>query len=166
MAIRDLLPEWRGKRNVPVRREEWSNPFLSLQREMNRLFDSFFGDFSPVRLEEGFGGYFPRVDVKETNKEVVVEAELPGLDEKDIDITVSDDVLTLRGEKRLEREESQGGFYRMERSYGSFYRDIPLPCEVQTDNVEAVFRKGVLTIHLPKKPEAQRRAKKIAVKAG
>lgn len=166
MAIRDLLPDFRNKREVPVRREEWSNPFLSFQREMNRLFDNFFSDFSPARFEEGFGGYFPNIDVKETDKEIRVEAELPGLDDKDIDISVSDDVLTLRGEKRMEKEEKESGYYRMERSYGSFHRDIALPCEVDSENVEARFRKGILTIRLPKKPEVQRKARKIAIKAG
>jgi len=166
MAILDLLPDRRNKSNVPVRREEWSSPFASLQREMNRLFDNFFGEYTPARFEESFGGYLPKIDVKETNKDVLVEAELPGMDEKDIDISISDDILTLRGEKRMEKEEKESGFYRMERTYGSFHRDIPLPCEVESTNVEAVFRKGVLTVHLPKKPEAQRKAKKIAIKTG
>ncbi|RMH98913.1 MAG: Hsp20/alpha crystallin family protein [Calditrichaeota bacterium] len=165
MAIRDLLPRnWLGKRQVPVRREEAFDPFLALRREMDRLFDRFYNEFGLTRWDEGWGEVFPRVDVKETDREVVVTAELPGIDEKDLDISVSDDVLTLRGEKREEREEREGNFYRMERSYGTFHRDIALPCEVDPDKVEAVYRKGVLTIHLPKKEESRRRAKRIAIK--
>lgn len=167
MAIRDLLPRhfnW-GKRNVPVRREEYNDPFTVLQREMNRMFDNSFEDFGLTRWDETASGFYPQIDVKETDKEFQVIAELPGMDEKDIDISVSDDVLTLRGEKRLEREEKEDNFYRMERSYGAFHREIPLPAEVDANHVEAVYKKGVLTIHLPKKPEAQRKVKKIAVKA-
>ena len=169
MAIRDLLPATWSKRHVPVRRgENWSSPVFSLQREMNRMFDRFFSDFSPTRWwdEEISGGYLPRVDVKETNKEIRVEAELPGMNEKDIDISVSDNVLTLRGEKRLEREEKNEGYYHVERSYGKFHRDIPLPEEVETDKVDAVFKRGILTIHLPKKPEARRKSKRIEIKTG
>ncbi len=164
MAIRDLLSNSWARRQVPIRREGYSNPFRSLQQEMNRLFDNFFTDFTPARFGEGLGEYFPRVDVKETNDQVRVIAELPGMEEKDIDISISDDVLTLHGEKREEKEEKEGHFYRMERSYGAFHRDIPLPCEVQTDNAAAVFKKGVLTINIPKKPDAQRRARKIQIK--
>ena len=166
MSVKDLLPDFRTKRNVPVRREEWEHPFSSLQREMNRMFDRFFGDSNLTRFEDNFGNYFPRVDLTETNKEIRITAELPGLDEKDIDISISDDVLTLRGEKKQEREEKEENYYRMERSYGAFHRDIPLPCEVETSNVEAVFKKGVLKIYLSKKPEAQRKSKRIAIKTG
>ncbi len=167
MAIRDLLPRRfnRDKRNVPVRREEYSDPFMALQREMNRMFDNFFEDFGLTRWDETSSGFYPQIDVKETDKEFQVIAELPGLDEKDIDISLSDDVLILRGEKRLEKEEKESNFYRMERSYGAFHRAIPLPAEVDTQHVEAVYKKGVLTVHLPKKPEAQRKVKKIAVQA-
>ena len=166
MAIRDLLPVSWSRRRIPVRRESSENPFYTLQREINRLFDTFFGEFTPAPLEESFGTFYPRVDVKETNKEIKVIAELPGLDEKDIDITLQDDVLLLRGEKREEKHEEGEYFYHLERSYGSFYREIPLPTEVDTDRVEATFKKGVLTIRLPKKAEAERRAKKIPVKTG
>ncbi|NOX89960.1 MAG: Hsp20/alpha crystallin family protein, partial [Calditrichaeota bacterium] len=116
----------------------------------------FFGD--------SFGSFMPSVDVKEKDDEFVVTAELPGMDAKDVDISISDDILTLRGEKKEEKEEKEGNYYRRECSYGSFHRDIPLPAEVETDKVEAEFKRGVLTVHLPKKPESQRKAKKIQVK--
>lgn len=169
MAIRSLLPAAWSKRHVPVRREdEWSNPFYSLQREMNSIFDRFFSDFTPARGwdEDMSGGYLPRVDVKETQKHVRVEAELPGMDEKDIDISIKDNLLTLRGEKRIEREEKEEGFYQLERSYGKFHRNILLPAEVDSGKVEAVFKKGILSIQLPKKPQAQQKAKRIEIKAG
>lgn len=169
MAIRDLLPATWNKKNVPVRAdEEWSNPFYSLQREMNRVFDRFFDDLTPSRLwnDDMSATYLPRIDVKETDKEIRVDAELPGMDGKDIDISVSDNILTLRGEKRMERQEKEDGYFHVERSYGKFHRNIPLPEEVDTAKVEAEFRNGILTVHLPRKPEAQRKSKRIAIKAG
>lgn len=163
MAIKNLIPSFKG-RQVPVRREEWSNPFVSLQREMNRLFDSFFNEFAPMKLDTGWSEFYPTVDIKENEKEVKIEAELPGMDEKDIDIRISGNVLTLKGEKKQEREERNGNYYRMERSYGSFHREIMLPAEVEEDKAEAFFKKGVLTIRLPKKPEAQSKMKRIEIK--
>lgn len=165
MAIRDLIPFNRMRRHLPVRKADYENPFYALQREMNRMFDNFFRDFNLAPFDAGFGTGFPVVDIRENDREVIVTAELPGVDEKDLDISVSDQYLTLRGEKREEREERNGNYYRMERSYGSFHRDISLPCEVETDKVEAVFKRGVLTITLPKKEEARRHAKRIEIKS-
>jgi HSP20 family protein len=166
MAIRDLLPRrfnW-GKRNVPVRREKSADPISMLQREMNRMFDSFFEDFGLAPWENDDFRFSPQIDIKETGKEIQVIAELPGMDEKDFDISVNDQVLTLRGEKRIEKENHDENYYHVERSYGSFYREIPLPEEVDADKVEAEYKKGVLTIHLPKKPEAERKSRRIHVK--
>jgi len=101
---------------------------------------------------------------KRPTKKVIVTAELPGLDEKDIEISISGDALILRGEKRQEEEEKGEDYYRMERRYGSFQRVIPLPCEVQVDKAEASYRKGVLTVELPKTPEAQSARKIIPIK--
>ncbi len=166
MAIRDLVKNNPLKKNVPVRREDWLSPFVSLQKEINKMFDDFFSGVLPSKWgrdeEETF---MPSVDVKEKDKEIVVTAELPGMDADDIDISVSDDILTLRGEKKEEKEEKEGDYYYHELSYGSFHRDIQLPAEVDTDKVDAEFKKGVLKIRLPKKPEAQRKAKKIQVKS-
>ncbi|NOX90171.1 MAG: Hsp20/alpha crystallin family protein [Calditrichaeota bacterium] len=165
MAIRDLIQGNWLKKNVPVRREDWVSPFYSLQKEINRIFDNFFNELTPSRFfGDSFGSFMPSVDVKEKDDEFVVTAELPGMDAKDVDISISDDILTLRGEKKEEKEEKEGNYYRRECSYGSFHRDIPLPAEVETDKVEAEFKRGVLTVHLPKKPESQRKAKKIQVK--
>ncbi|APF20506.1 heat shock protein Hsp20 [Caldithrix abyssi DSM 13497] len=165
MAIRDLIQGNFLKKNVPVRREEWISPFYSLQKEINRIFDNFFNEITSDRFFGDVSGSFvPSVDVKEKDKEIIVTAELPGMDAEDIEINISDDVLTLRGEKREEKEEKEGNFYRRECSYGSFHRDIPLPAEIDPDKVEAEFKRGVLKVRLPKKPESERKAKKIEVK--
>ncbi|HDQ72583.1 MAG TPA: Hsp20/alpha crystallin family protein [Chloroflexi bacterium] len=164
MAITDLIP-WKREEKAPIKREEQAAQ--SLQQEMNRLFDEFFTgfDLTPFR---GFGGtwdaFRPSVDVVESDKEIKVSAELPGLDEKHIDVSLSRDALTIKGEKKEEREQKGENYYRMERSYGNFQRTIPLPCEVDTDDADAVFKNGVLTITLPKTAEAQA-CKKISVRA-
>jgi HSP20 family protein len=133
---------------------------------MDRLFDDFFTDWPRVGLwSKGTGVPSPDVDVAETEKEITVTAELPGLDEKEIDLNLSDNVLTIRGEKKAEKEEKGKTFYRSERSYGVFERVIPLPIEVQEDKVEAEFTKGVLTVHLPKSPAAQKKTKKTEITA-
>lgn len=162
MAITDLVPWKRGKREVPVRREEVESPFYALQREMNQLFDDFFSGFGL----RPFGAFTPRVDLTESDKELKVIAELPGLDENDIEVSLAHNTLTISGEKKAETEDKGKNYYHLERSYGAFQRSIPLPNEVEADKVKADFKKGVLSITLPKTPEAQKRTKKIAIKAG
>jgi len=166
MTMRDLMR--RGRKDVPVRREGESS-FLALQDEMNRLFDRFFHGF-PTPWSEGpewaGGGFTPRVDVSETDNDVRVTAELPGLDEKDIEVSVTRDALTIRGEKKEEKETKKEGYFHAERYFGSFQRTIPLPRDVVTDKAEAAFRKGVLTITLPKTEEVKSETRKVQVKAG
>ena len=171
MAVRDLMP-WRDRRHgVPVRREE-ANPIMSLHREMDRLFDDFtrgfelwpFGHDLSERWPAASGAYAPQVDVSEDDDSVIVTAELPGMEEKDIDLSLTHGALTLKGEKRAEKESKERGYYRSERSYGTFTRTIPLPCAVEEEKVAATFKKGVLTVTLPKSPEARREVKHIAVK--
>lgn len=167
MSITDLIPWRRGERKVPVKREE-ERSVLSFQQEMNRLFDEFFGgwDLAPFReFTEPWDVFSPRVDVVEGDKEITVSAELPGIDEKEIDVSLSHGVLTITGEKREEKEDKGKDYYRMERSYGSFRRSVPLPGEVDENKAEATFKKGVLTITLPKTAEAQAR-KRISIKTG
>ena len=120
--------------------------------------------FSLARPAFGMGVMAPRVDVKETDKAVEVHAELPGVDEKDVDVSLAEGVLTIRGEKKQEREEKEKAYYLMKRGYGAFLRQIPLPFEVDEDKVEARFDKGVLTVVLPKSPAAEARTRKIEVK--
>lgn len=161
MAIKNLVPF--GKKSVPIRRDEES-PFVSLRREMDSLFDNFFLGFDMEPFESRSGGFSPRIDVTEDGKGIKISAELPGMDEKDIDLSIQNDMLTIKGEKKEEKEDKGKDYYRMERSYGSFIRTIPLPVEVDTDKVEAKFKKGVLSITLPKTAKAVAETKKIPVK--
>jgi HSP20 family protein len=150
------------KGTVPARRSaalRAQDPFAALRREMNDLFEGFF----PSSGEVGSGPFMPRVDVREMDGEIRVSAELPGIDEKDLEISVDGDMLTIKGEKKAEKEEKGEEFYRLERSYGSFRRSVPLPCPVAVDKATASAAKGVLTIVMPKAAEAKK--KTIAVKA-
>jgi HSP20 family protein len=170
MAITDLIP-WkkaesdREPEESALQRREDSLP--TLERQMNRLFDDFFwgSGLEPFgALREGWDAFNPRVDVVETDKEIEISAELPGLEEGDIDVKLSQNVLTIIGEKREQKKEQGHNYQLAERSYGSFTRSIPLPGDVDTNSADAVFRNGVLTIVLPRKEKAQSR-KRIAVKA-
>ena len=161
MAIKDLIPTPRSKQRLPIKKGDEENRYLGLHREMNRLFDDFLRDFSLSPFGERFAETFPKIDLKETDKEVIVHAELPGLGEKDIDITLSHNILSLRGEKK---EEKGGHFYQRECRYGSFHRDIPLRVDIDEERVDATFKHGVLTITLPKKSTTKLKTKKVDVK--
>jgi len=141
---------------------------ITFQQEMNRLFDEFFRGWglTPWRgLGEMEWTFSPQVDVVEDDKEIRVSAELPGMDADDVDISIAQGLLTISGEKREEKEDRGKNYYRMERSYGSFRRAIPLPVEVDENKAEAIFKKGVLTITLPKTAESQAK-KRISIKKG
>ncbi|PYL87510.1 MAG: Hsp20/alpha crystallin family protein [Verrucomicrobia bacterium] len=144
--------------------ERGSDPFNYLRHQVNRVFEDFWGEPWLARGGEMVAGFAPQVDVTETDKEIKVCAEIPGVDAKDVDVTVEDDMLTIKGEKKYEREENEKGQYRMERSYGSFERSIPLPVEVDDAKAKAEFKNGVLRLTLPKRPGAKSRRKKIPVK--
>ena len=161
MAIRHLIPS--GKKNVPVKRED-EHPFAILRHEMDAMFDNFFRSFDMEPFESRLGVFTPKVDVAESDKEIRITAELPGMDEKDIDVSLQNDMLTIKGEKKEEKEDKGKDYYRMERSYGSFSKSIALPVEVETDKVEAKYKKGVLSITIPKTAKAVAETKKIAVK--
>lgn len=138
----------------------------ALQREMDRVFSDFFGDFGRPRFaldRWAEAEQAPRVDISETDKEYPVEAELPGLDDKDVEVNLSDNTLTIRGEKKQEKEEKKKDYIRPERSYGRIERTIMLPGDVQESKVTASFAKGVLMVHLPKSPTAKAKVKKIKV---
>ena len=155
MNTKSLVP-WRRGGRVPARREE--DPFTALQREMNELFEDFFGGFPRwPELPPFDRGVAPRVDVTETENEITVSAELPGVDQKDIEVEIDNESLTIKGEKKEEKEEKGKGYYRAERSYGSFRRTIPLPCAIDVNKVTASHKKGVLSITLPKAPEAKKK---------
>ena len=159
MSVRDLIP-WNRSSRVPVRRGEERAPFLPLHREMNRLFDDVFRGFdvSPFGFDHAWS--WPNLEVSETDKEVKVIAELPGLEEKDVEVTLSDGVLAIKGEKKTETEDKDRLF--SERYYGRFERRIPVE-DIEEDKVNASFRNGVLTVTLPRLPQAQRQAKRIPV---
>ena len=131
------------------------------------MFDDFFrgSGLEPFgSFRGGWDTFSPRVDVVETDKEVKISAELPGLEEKDIDLGLSQNVLTVSGQKQEEKEEKTHHYLRAERSYGSFRRSIPLPSAVDANKADAVFRNGVLTVTLPRTVKKQAR-KKITIKA-
>jgi len=132
---------------------------------MNRLFDDFFrgADLMPAR--ERLNRFVPSLDVRENDKEVTIKAELPGMDEKDVELLVTENSLTLKGEKKEEKEDKGKDYYHMERSYGSFQRVIPLPEGIDINKVEAKFKKGVLSINLPKLESARTKGKKIEIKS-
>jgi HSP20 family protein len=168
MPITDMIP-WKRKEPEPEERalQVRRDPFLSLPEQMNQLFDEFFRGWGlqPFGVgAEGWGAFSPNVDVVETDKDIRVAVELPGMEEKDIDVSVSQGTLTVSGEKKQEVEEKRHNFVRSERSYGAFQRSISLPSEVDTNKADAVFRKGVLTVTLPKTSTSQAR-KRITVKS-
>ena len=152
--------------------------FRSFRTEMDRLFDRFTTGFGWPSLAlpsfptapsfptgaTGNGFAVPAVDVTEDDKAYRIAAELPGMDEKDVEVAVSGDTLTIKGEKRQERETKEPNYYLSERSYGSFQRAFALPDGIDRDKIDASFAKGVLTVTLPKTAEVQQQAKKIEVK--
>jgi HSP20 family protein len=132
--------------------------FERMRREMDRFWDSFF-DIGVTR-PGAEGDWFPSLDVAETKNDIVVKAEIPGLDPKDLDISLSDGLLTIKGEKKQEKEEN---YHFIERSYGAFSRSIRLPREVQSDKISASYKNGVLKVTLPKSEEAKKKEVKIKV---
>ncbi|MCK9229412.1 MAG: Hsp20/alpha crystallin family protein [Syntrophales bacterium] len=166
MTIRDLVTWGRGRFGVPARRED-ENPVTSLQRNINDMFDSFFADFPRFPghgMDEWRGRFAPSIDVKEEDKEIEITAELPGMDENDIDVSITHEALVIKGEKKEEKEEEGKGYRHSERRYGSFQRVIPLPESIDRDKAEASFKKGVLSIRIPKTGEAETAGKKISIK--
>lgn len=161
------LPLKRRGDKMAIRRENES-PMMAIQNEMNRLFDNFFNDpfdLAPIAIRRVPVEFTPRVNISETDTAMQVTAELPGMDEKDIQISLEHDYMLLSGEKKNESEEKGKNYHRYERSYGSFQRVIPLVSEIQEDKVEAIFKNGVLTVTLPKDTSAVKAAKKISVKS-
>jgi len=156
------LPTLFGRRGVS---SFGSDPFSTMRREMDRLFDEFRGvGGGPYTAEAA--AFAPAVNVRQTEKGVEVTAELPGIDEKSVEVSLADNALTIRGEKKEEKEEKGENWYMSERSFGSFVRTIPMPIEVDEGKVAAQFKNGVLTVTLPSAPDTERKTKKIEVKSG
>ena len=157
-----------------------ASPYMELRRQMDRLFDDFmqgwpahraFGshpfDFErlaePLGLSRGGDTINVRFDVSESDESVEITAELPGIDESDIDVTLADGVMTIKGEKKAESEKKKKDYYLSERHYGSFLRSFRLPDSVDPEKVKATFDKGVLAITLPKRAAAKQKQKKISI---
>lgn len=154
------------------RRGFLSSPMTELHREVDRLFEDFMGDFRGFRPRGGFwggdsGDLVPKVDICETDKAIEVTADLPGIDEKDIDVTFLNGILTIKGERKAETEErdEKKSYHKVERTYGLYTRSIPVPGEVDEDKVKADFAKGVLKITMPKSESAASKVKKISIKS-
>ena len=144
----------------------YRGPFQELdrmRRDMDRLWDSFFEDRSMVRRGDWMGEWAPSLDLAETKNEFVVKAEVPGMTPKDIDISLADGMLMIRGEKKQEKEEKEENYHFVERSYGSFTRSIRLPGEVQSDKIKAAYKDGILKVVLPKTEETRKKEIKIKV---
>jgi HSP20 family protein len=138
-------------------------PVAATHREMNRLFQRFFNDLDGGTFPDRAGGFIPRIDVAESDKDVLITAELPGMDEKDIDITTTKDILTIRGEKKVERTSET---VLAERAFGPFSRTLSLPREVDHEKAQANIRQGVLTVKLPKAEQNVTESRKIQVRTG
>jgi HSP20 family protein len=163
MSLTDLVPWGRQRSTAPARFSDEGDTLFALHREMTRIFDDFargFGMGLPARF--GAAGVWPHVEVNETDKAVTVVAELPGLDQKDVDLSLADGVLTLKGKKE---RESNGALYS-ERWHGEFQRSLSVGADVDPDKVTAAFKNGVLTVTLGKRPEAQSQVKRIAISEG
>lgn len=145
-----------------LRRE---NDFFSgFERRIETLFDHVFGpSLVTYIVPESRGVFSPRIDIKETKKNFKIVSELPGLDSNDIDVSVHDGLLTISGEKKVEKEETEGDYHHVERSFGCFSRSISVPDTVDVDKVKSVYKNGVLTITLPKTEKVIEESKKIPV---
>ncbi len=164
MNVRDLVPWARiDRERGPATRSDSISPVVNLHREMNRLFDDVFRGFDDSRLW-GVRSAWPSVDVEETEKEYRVTAELPGLEERDVEVLLQDGLLTVRGEKKLETEARNRSY--SERFYGRFERQITLDRDVDDSAVKATFKNGVLTVTVPKDARASERSKRITINSG
>lgn len=154
-----LSPLWSGNQD----------PFRALRQDMDEMFESWAKDLKLPETTWTRAEFWPRMNVSETDKDMLITAELPGIDPKDVEITLSGNQLLVKGEKKSEAEEKKDdkgrAFHRVERSYGSFQRLMSLPYEVDPDKVQASFKDGVLTLNLPKPAEVQKKTKKIEIRS-
>ena len=166
-----MAQEIKKQKPAGVAVSRYRDPFAEVRSEMDRVFDSFlgrslFGRPALFGRTEAATTIAPDIDIRENDKEIILEAELPGIDEKDIDILVRDGVLSLRGEKKSERDDKKDNFHLVERSYGSFERSFRLPDSADEAQIKADFNKGVLRIVVPKRAEAVKSEKKIPIGKG
>jgi HSP20 family protein len=154
-----------GTSTTPV--QGYIDPFAAMRAEVDRVFDTFLGRgfsrFPMLSRAEESGALAPSIDMRETETELVVEVELPGMDDKDVSVTLNNGVLTLKGEKKSEREEKKDDYHLRERSYGSFQRSFQVADSIDSDKATAVFEKGVLKVTLPKRSEAVGAERRIPI---
>jgi HSP20 family protein len=167
MALRDLIV--RNRQNDAVDRLEWNHPFESFQNEVDRVFNGFFNDFGGFRsdfLNFNKGSSFsPNIDVSEDKTGINIAAELPGMDEKDIEVSLKDGRLIIKGEKSRDEKRKDKEYFHVERSYGSFQRSIQIPDSVEVDGIEASFKNGLLKVKLPKSDKEPVKGRRIEVKS-
>lgn len=163
MTVKDLLPF--GRTAVPVSRGV--NPVATFQDDINRLFQDYFGDTSVsswLRGREPGFSVNPAIDIAENEQNFIITAELPGIDPKDIQVSASEGYVTIKGEKQQQEKVEREGYFRQERSFGEFQRVVALPDTANLDKVDANFKHGVLTLHIPKKAGTQSKAHRIEIK--
>jgi HSP20 family protein len=167
MAITDIIP-WNRNRALATRPQDVVDPFNMLGRDINSVFGDFLVDWTrPDRrlnmIDRQMGSFMPEIDVTETDREFQVTADLPGMDEKDLEVTFIEGSLCIKGEKREEHEEEKGNMFHSERRYGTFERLIPISSDIDPNKAKASFKKGVLKITLPKTENARSNRKTIPV---
>lgn len=151
---RDLIPT----------KSRWAERAMAPLADMEDMFERLRREFYTPDLFRGLEGFAPRVEITETDKNILVLAEIPGMKEKDINVTLKENCLIIEGEKKSERKKEEKGYYSSEFSYGSFYRSIPLHNEVDPDKVDATYKNGVLEVTLNKLEESKQKAKRIEIK--
>ncbi len=163
MNMRDLIPWGRQGSTAPIQYQDQGNPILGFRREVDRLFDDLFRSSLPSLGPGRSFAAWPNVELSESDREIRITAEIPGMSEKDVELLMEDGVLTIRGEKKSETEDKDRGY--SERYYGRFERRVALPSNVDEQGANAEFRDGVLTVTLPKSAEAER-GRRIPINSG
>jgi HSP20 family protein len=169
MSVKDIIP-WRrsGRHSSAPARRESGHPMFALQSDINHALEDFWSTFENPMMRalrsDTMDVDAPRVDVRETDQEVDVLAELPGMDEEDVEVSVADGALIIRGEKETEAEDKDEDYVLRERRFGYIERVVPLPDNLELDSAEATFRNGLLTIRIPKKAGQQSARKRVSVK--
>ena len=160
--MKSIIP-WRNK-SRQSRDDLFETPLVRLRDEMDNLFERFFGEgWAPSALRDWTGGMGPLLDMSETESDIAIKAELPGVDPKDVDIRIEGNMLTIRGEKKQEKDERQKDYHRVERRYGGFQRTIQLPASIDANKVDASYKDGILTVKISKRADAK--PKKIDVRS-
>jgi HSP20 family protein len=153
------LVRWNPARDLAT----WPSNLFGMQREMNRMFDSFFNNTEQGE-DYALAAWTPAVDIAEHDDQYIVKMELPGVSKEEVKITLESNILTIRGEKKQEKETKKENYHRVERSYGSFQRSFTLPTTVKSDRIDASFKDGILNISMPKAEEAKPKQIEVKVK--